>query len=1195
MSKAIKTEIKSLKETIGVVSLKNSNGRSLRNVPETLLKHCECGAKATHLGVHLGHFLLLECQDDSCSKEWFVCLNCPAQRARMTTLKQVKKHIANERKKEKEAQKKQTSSHLARQQFINGCSWSPPTLSRLDRDFAPVVAGAPLAAEGEGFPLLNNDCEDSASHHHPQQEDRLPNETNTLGYDDAPIFLTSTAANDVEWFDVRDGHDLGFTSETSRHFFHSSFLCNGNGGGIDYLVKRSILGRFIPMNDMERMVLPPGHSDLQMRIARLAFALTGGERDLFAEILAGCHQVGCEDGYACAQDIELERNKKKGQGHNKDFVLPPFHSSLVKRPAHLWSIRIPQTGNDLRRQIIEGSNSIVANLPIPTIHDDIGGHSYISVVDCIRDLLAHPAVQNIAILSENLADGTSEVVGHCSDSKRARELLIAATSYDGPGRSIKIYIFLWSDDWEPNRLSKAGRGSIWMLTMTVGTILDNGHCINHTYPIAVGKKGDDHSPVIARIEEDCQRMRTGNTSPFFVGVTKKRVRVICDVFACLHDQPEKREFNSMRGGTSHHTGRFGVSANHVLLYPKLKACERCLKTMKERVSEEEWTLPLPVCNECLNWDVLNDPNQLGLYPPPDNYPLIPSDAAEDHFYKCSNQCRIVEKNGEQLLKPFQITYETLRSGIAFAHAAFVDHDWNQQNCAAYLMVEGIDEKTIQQFADHAVNSLCLKVAKADPNKHIGILNDAAINPTKYEQLPTPVAWRRPNTSIKEHPDVIMHLLFLGGVKTTMLRIQKWLATQKKNTSFIKTTAPYLVSMVAKTIDWAEIMPYSGQGFGGWVSSNYLGFARIMPWFYQNIGEAFKTTDNIPPEGLSQKKWLAAHNRYWLESRGLDATGKATDLRQRVADYLAEDNPPEPLPEPDLSTSHVEDVVVCLNELLGCIMSPVVTPNLIGKTKYLVRIFLSFYDCLAQEVRKYKPTSESKKTPPVLSSFNFICFMNLPAMMERFGPLRDMWEGGPKGEGFLRFTKQHIIHGLRQQSWHYHLLKSLLRFKVLHTLSPQENKTVPAIDSSDALSHRSGHFHKYDSQFTLLRLISETHRNKKEPISVLLLQRNNNLQEVQHGVTLMAVVGDYCSVIEIVLAENHDDPIKTFGLFYYRVDVSEERCVPWDTVAPSVTKLGYALLLPLMDGRNNDDTRRFAIVSSNWKHLSPKTAMADLLD
>ena len=102
MSKAIKNEIKSLKEMVGVISLKNSNGLSLHNVPEPLLKHCECGAKSNQLGVHLQHFLLLECQDDRCSNEWFVCLNCPAQRARMTTLKQVRKHVANEKKKEKE-------------------------------------------------------------------------------------------------------------------------------------------------------------------------------------------------------------------------------------------------------------------------------------------------------------------------------------------------------------------------------------------------------------------------------------------------------------------------------------------------------------------------------------------------------------------------------------------------------------------------------------------------------------------------------------------------------------------------------------------------------------------------------------------------------------------------------------------------------------------------------------------------------------------------------------------------------------------------------------------------------------------------------------------------------------------------------------------------------------------------------------
>ena len=94
---------------------------------------------------------------------------------------------------------------------------------------------------------------------------------------------------------------------------------------------------------------------------------------------------------------------------------------------------------------------------------------------------------------------------------------------------------------------------------------------------------------------------------------------------------------------------------------------------------------------------------------------------------------------------------------------------------------------------------------------------------------------------------------------------------------------------------------------------------------------------------------------------------------------------------------------------------------------------------------------------------------------------------------------------------------------------------------------------------------------------------------------MAVVGDYFSVIQIVLPENQDDPTKKFGLFYYKVDIPEERFRSWDTIAPNVKKLGYAFLLPLMDGQNDEDARRFAIASSNWKYLSPTTTMADLLD
>ena len=102
----------------------------------------------------------------------------------------------------------------------------------------------------------------------------------------------------------------------------------------------------------------------------------------------------------------------------------------------------------------------------------------------------------------------------------------------------------------------------------------------------------------------------------------------------------------------------------------------------------------------------------------------------------------------------------------------------------------------------------------------------------------------------------MHLLFLGVVKTTILQIQNCLSAQSKLNSFRKSTERYLKESQKVHIEWIPTQPYQGERMGGWVSENYLGFSRIMPWFFQNIVNAVEmTVDLAPPEGMPPDKWL----------------------------------------------------------------------------------------------------------------------------------------------------------------------------------------------------------------------------------------------------------------------------------------------------------------------------------------------------
>lgn len=383
-----------------------------------------------------------------------------------------------------------------------------------------------------------------------------------------------------------------------------------------------------------------------------------------------------------------------------------------------------------------------------------------------------------------------------------------------------------------------------------------------------------------------------------------------------------------------------------------------------------------------------------------------------------------------------------------------------------------------------------------------------------------------------------------------------------------------------SIEWIPIQPYQGGKMGGWVSENFLGFSRILLWFFQNIDAAVEsTTDFAPPDDLPQHKWLHRHNKYWLQVRGLDTKGNRAELKERVAQIM-KNGAPEPKAAPEIPTASVEAVLRALAEVLQCVMAKAVTPALINRTRYAVRVFLSKYDSLCRPLRQ--------KNPAVLSSYNFICLLNLPEAMERFGPLRKLWEGDYKGEGFAKFAKSFMTQGMRKD-WHHMLLSRLhnaIAFKSV-LLEDQRASTTVGLQHQNTLREKKGEFHQYKSAFDVQQKFGENRPlSERTPISVILVQVNDG------EVKVLANVRDYDHVLEISI-DSETDPMTRFGLTYYRFSVGNNHGVGWASVAVNVTRFGSGLLLPLM--KEDDTLNHFALISSNWRSLSPAVQLSQLVD
>lgn len=1109
-------------ESIGLCSLVAPPNDAIRRVNIKLL-HCpDCSKTAgssnqtseiSPIGVLEERYLFIEC--NNCNADWCLCMQCGVkQRSQIRTMRQLKDHRNNN-----------SQNHTTTIQ-----------------------------------PAFDVTTEE-------QQND---NEV-VMGEDDADSISDDHDSANIEWIDVVNSNSLGFDgNKMAASYFEQCYLSKSMTAGMKYLVMRSSRRSELEASEYVSEDLPPGHAALQTRIANLAFVLTRGQTESLVSVLQGAYKVGCENGFHCSQVRvmkEIEKITPDIRGAMpaleklKTGLQIDFSHDLVDRGAFNWSTRVPEDWNDVRQMYLEGARAIVKNLPIPTIKQDVPDHSYVSVSECIRHFLAHRGLSDLAIIPPNLDEMKLDEVYHSSVSVRAKEILQSTGI-----KSLSSYILFWSDDVEPNRI-KSNRGSVWLLTATIATHLHNGHLLANTFPIAVGRKGDDHDPIVAKVEESMQELRGSRCPPFYIGRQMKKVKIVFETFCTLQDQPERRDFNSMRAGNGATTGRFGVSADHSALYNKnvLPSCASCLKEMESALLNNSFPWPMKTCDKCVRWDALDDRNGLAFWLAHKDYPDTP---------------RVEYINSRKCLRPFRISYDSLKQAVDIAHSGYVDKGWSNQNCESFLENEGMSTKYINIVMEHCARSYSLKVAKNTPQKYASILKDAKENPTKYAKAPYPSPWSRPTVALELHPDVIMHLIFLGIVKTTVTQIQNCLSAQSKLASFLKSTENYLKELQTMTVEWIAIQPYQAGKMGGWVSENYLGFSRILPWFFQNIAEAVElSTDFLPPEGLPQNKWLHRHNKYWLQIRGLNAKGNRTELKERVAETISK-GAPEPLPAPEIPTASIEAVLLALMEVLQCVMAKTVTPTLVNHTRYAVRVFLSQYDSLCRPLRQ--------KTPAVLSSYNFICLLNLPDVMERFGPLRCIWEGGPRGEGFVRFGKPLMTQGLRQ-NWHQQLLQKMHRAIAFESVlqSDQQQKEQVGLNNKDTLRECKGMFHLYKTAFDVRQHFSLTRGlGERNPVSVVLVEEKG-------AVSLFAVVRDYDSILQIVM--NEQPPIQHFGFHYYTFAIPENENdgIKWLEVAADVTKMEFGMLLPLL--KADDADNRFALIVSNWRTLSPSLTLSGLLE
>ncbi|KAL7573396.1 hypothetical protein ACA910_006503 [Epithemia clementina (nom. ined.)] len=135
-----------------------------------------------------------------------------------------------------------------------------------------------------------------------------------------------------------------------------------------------------------------------------------------------------------------------------------------------------------------------------------------------------------------------------------------------------------------------------------------------------------------------------------------------------------------------------------------------------------------------------------------------------------------------------------------------------------------------------------------------------------------------------------------------------------------------------------------------------------------------------------RNWSNKENTSWLSARGLDKKGSAQELKERVQMYLQQTN----IPLPGQSSRSVKGVVnvwKSLHSLLQVVMRTGEDAINTEKIDFRVKRFLS---CYAKIDHGLQSSEDSHEKPSWVTSYNFMSLLNLPDVVRRFGPLRNIW-------------------------------------------------------------------------------------------------------------------------------------------------------------------------------------------------------------
>ena len=692
-----------------------------------------------------------------------------------------------------------------------------------------------------------------------------------------------------------------------------------------------------------------------------------------------------------------------------------------------------QQGSQRQRQIIPPRNFLEANnrylrqgtsiamgMPSPVVKRSFG-HAMVTLNDCVKHLMAS-SIEGVEPIPFDWGWDAKSSYEWITETPRAWSLLqqakesIAQSKKDSQDvlQVLVLPEIQWTDDFEA-LIVKQGKGSISLRISTIAPRRVARNLPDHSFPVSLGGAKIGNKELLERaFVTEIMELQKAGSKHYRRG--HGEVLVYLMPYARLCDQPERRKLLHLMGGNSIYHNRFGVSYPMRLRTDVLRACKDCIESLRKDV--------LPCCSHCVCWDVIS-----GLDRGTDQLKEklksnLPKDYPTEHLHLPSTpeKGRPSYNTSDQPPKhlPFRITPSRLRYSFDLAFHNLECGDWTNAMAESFMSRECFDGHLINKILECGGNARVVREIQEEKSgikeaaKREAVLLDSKKNPDRYKKPEYPAAWNL-SDDLSYFVDVIMHLLFLGVVKATLIEIKEWMKGQDQYKGFKRIANKYNKMLQVLRLQWLPLSLYKTNGkWSGWWSENFLAFSRIMPWFFQDIPDLVSDNfkDSKPPsESPNERKWQKKHYVHWLQERGLKTSAKVADLHERVTLLLArEGGPPNPkktvagnkyVPE------QVERVLTSLSKMTESVMVDRIEP---GKTIPLMELrikqFLAEFQLLDDQVKK------EGELPTIISKYNFACLLNLPRCTEIYGPLRNLWEGQRMGEGSIPEPKKHLKTGQR---------------------------------------------------------------------------------------------------------------------------------------------------------------------------------------